>query len=442
MNIYSIIQLFGHSFRQAWNIIRQEKLFSSIYILGTGLSITVVMALSIVFYIRIANIYPEMNRDRMLVVGKATEMLKDGTNFRSSNLSLHAVETCFKSLESAETVTAIYQAWPNENYLQPDGSDEQWRVTVKHVDTAFWTVFPFRFLHGRPFSEADFLSGVHSAVIAESLARRLFGTGDAVGRQVSLDFQPYRICGVVKDASFVTKRTYAQLWLPYTVHPDCRSTFGSGGSLGSMTACILAPSAGEVEKVRREAVERINSYSRTLKDVELVLYGQPDRQWQTVFRPGRNGNPDYAGILLQYGLLFFVLLLVPAVSLSGMADSRMERRMTETGIRRAFGAPARVLMWQIVAENFLFTFLGGVVGFLSSCLLVVLGRNWIMQMGVSLPDIPPAGTEVVFSPSMLLNLHVFGIALGVCFLLNLMSALIPAWKHSRRQIIYSLHAKQ
>ncbi|MDR1406928.1 MAG: ABC transporter permease, partial [Tannerella sp.] len=55
-------------FRQAWNIIRQERLFSFIYIAGTGLSITVVMALSIVFYIKLANIYPETNRDRMLVV--------------------------------------------------------------------------------------------------------------------------------------------------------------------------------------------------------------------------------------------------------------------------------------------------------------------------------------------------------------------------------------
>jgi putative ABC transport system permease protein len=38
-----------HYFKQAWNLLRQEKVFSSIYILGTGLSVTVVMALSIVF---------------------------------------------------------------------------------------------------------------------------------------------------------------------------------------------------------------------------------------------------------------------------------------------------------------------------------------------------------------------------------------------------------
>ena len=37
-------------FKQAWNLIKQEKLFSSIYIIGTRLSITIVMVLSIVFY--------------------------------------------------------------------------------------------------------------------------------------------------------------------------------------------------------------------------------------------------------------------------------------------------------------------------------------------------------------------------------------------------------
>ena len=34
-------------FKQAWNLMRQEKLFSAIYIIGTGLAVSMVMALSI-----------------------------------------------------------------------------------------------------------------------------------------------------------------------------------------------------------------------------------------------------------------------------------------------------------------------------------------------------------------------------------------------------------
>ncbi|MDR3217775.1 MAG: ABC transporter permease [Dysgonamonadaceae bacterium] len=431
----------GLHFKQAWNLIKQEKLFSSIYIIGTGLSITIVMVLSIVFYIKIANIYPETNRDRMLIVDSGVEKFKnDEGGWWSSSLSLSVIETCFQSLESAEAVTALFGE-SKENYVQPDGSKEQLPVTVKQVDTKFWTVFPFRFVSGKPFTDADFQSGISVAVVAESLAKRLFGTTEVIGKQISLDFRSFRVCGVVKDASYAMQRTYAQLWIPYTLNPQHKEIFGNGGSLGQMQAYILAPSTSDVERVRQEVIENINRYNQTLGDLEFTVNGQPDRHWQSVFRYWATDTPNFNKILLQYGFVFFILLLIPAVSLSGMTDSRMERRMAEMGVRRAFGAPIHNLMGQIISENFLFTVLGGLIGLLSSYLLILLGRNSVMQLGNTFIDIPPEGTEVVLSPSMLLNLPVFAIALGICFFLNLLSALIPAWQYSHREIIHSLNAK-
>ena len=58
-------------FKQAWNLMKQEKLFSSIYILGTGLAISMVMGLAIVMVALLTNVYPETNRDRMLIVDHA-----------------------------------------------------------------------------------------------------------------------------------------------------------------------------------------------------------------------------------------------------------------------------------------------------------------------------------------------------------------------------------
>jgi putative ABC transport system permease protein len=429
-----------HNFKQAWTLLRQDKLFSGIYIAGTGLSITVVMVLSIVFYIKVANIYPETNRDRMLTVRSGTEKSKsnDKDGF-SSYLSRSVVETCFQSLKGAEAVTAIFNPSDEEPCVQPDGSKEQLPVTVKHVDTQFWTVFPFRFVSGQPFTDADFQSGIPAAVIAESLAKRLFGDTEVTGRHVSLDFRLFRVCGVVKDASFATPRTYAQLWIPYTVNSEYKEA--SDSSLGKMQAYILAPSASDLKRVRQEALENINRYNQTLDDRIFTVNGQPDYHWQSIFRFWASDTPDFGRILLQYALVFFILLLVPAVSLSGMTDSRMERRMAEMGVRRAFGAPVNSLMGQIITENFLFTVLGGCLGLLSSWLLLLFVRNWIMQLGQTFVDIPAEGTEVALSPSMLLNLPVFAIALGICFVLNLLSSLIPAWRYSHREIVHSLNAK-
>ncbi|HCC50628.1 MAG TPA: multidrug ABC transporter substrate-binding protein [Porphyromonadaceae bacterium] len=428
-------------FKQAWNLIKQEKLFSSLYIIGTGLSITVVMVLSIVYYIRIANIYPETNRDRMLIVKNAMEESPNG-DISSANLSYHTIETCFLSLHDTEAVSALYDPW-KKHFIQPPGSKEQLPATVKYVDTNFWHVFAFRFLQGTPFTEADFQSGIRTAVISESMSKRLFGTVDAVGQYVSLNFMPYRVCGVVKDASFVTETTFAQLWIPYTVNPGHKSSFAEGGTLGNFGVYILASSAGDMEKIRNEALDNVRKLNSTLPDqIELKLFGQPDRHWESTFRLYSNQVLDFTKIGWQHSLIFLILLLIPGISLSAMTDSRMERRLSEMGIRRAFGAPVKTLMGQIFTENFLFTLLGGLAGLIFSYILILISSDWIMNIGQSWSSVPPDGTKVIFTATMLINIPVFLIALGVCLLLNLIAAVIPAWRASHKDIIFSLNAKQ
>ena len=49
-------------------MMKQNKLFTSIYVAGTGLSIAFTMVLFIVYYVKVAPIYPEYNRDRTLVL--------------------------------------------------------------------------------------------------------------------------------------------------------------------------------------------------------------------------------------------------------------------------------------------------------------------------------------------------------------------------------------
>ena len=428
-------------FKQAWNLIKQEKLFSSIYIIGTGLSITIVMVLSIVFYIRVANIYPETNRGRMLVAKSGVVNDTKNEGISSGPLSLNLIETCFRPVSNIEAMSAILYTW-EEFYVQLEGTKEQLPVTVKFVDNGFWKVFSFHFIKGSQFSEADFQSGIHAVVISEFMAKRLFGTVDVVGNYVSMNFMQYRISGVVRDVSSATSVSYAHLWIPYTVRPDNNQTWGEGNILGMFQLYILASSKGEIEKIRSEAIANIQKISNTLPDdFEITLLGQPDKFWESSFRLWSNVAPDFNKIKWQYSLVFLVLLLVPGISLSGMADSRMERRMAEMGIRRAFGAPVKTLMIQVFSENFLFTLLGGLVGLLFSYILIFLGSDWIMSIGQTSANILPEGESTVLTPAMLINIPVFLIALGVSFLLNILTAVVPAWRSSHREITYSLNAK-
>ena len=50
--------------RQALARMREEKLFSTIYILGTALAIAFTMLITEIYYVKVADIAPEVNRSK------------------------------------------------------------------------------------------------------------------------------------------------------------------------------------------------------------------------------------------------------------------------------------------------------------------------------------------------------------------------------------------
>lgn len=210
--------------KQAWALIREERLFSAIYIVGTGLAITLVMVLSIVFYIKVAPVYPELNRERTLSL-RFGAVEHEGRGMNSGPISRMLVRECVEGTEGLEAV-ALTRDLTKSAFVQPDGSSVQLPAMRMAVDGAFWRVFSFRFVEGKPFGEAEARAGMPVAVIARSLARRLFSDAEVVGRTISVDFEPFRVVGVV--------RTPLSCWRRCTRKSGTRTctTSTSGGSAG------------------------------------------------------------------------------------------------------------------------------------------------------------------------------------------------------------------
>lgn len=275
--------------KQAWAMIRQERLFSSVYFVGTGLAISLVMVLSIVFYVKMASIYPEMDRDRLLIVKSATlKNEKGGTS--SSPVSPRFVEECLAGVPGLEALALCCDDAASA-FVQPAGNPVQVSVVKMGVNDGFWKVFFFRFLEGKPFTEADFRSGMPVAVIARSLAKRLYGDGDAVEQTLSLDFMPVRVVGVVDDVSYLMNRVYSQLWLPYTLMPDLEERFRSTEvrmpGLGPLKVYMLVKDKADIGKVREAVADNVRRFNQSLNvdgKREFSFLGQPDRHRESIFR--------------------------------------------------------------------------------------------------------------------------------------------------------------
>ena len=125
--------------------------------------------------------------------------------------------------------------------------------------------------------------------------------------------------------------------------------------------------------------------------------------------------------------LGLILLIVPAINVSGLISSQMSRRMAELAVRKAYGASRSTLMVQLLRENLALAFAGALLGFLFSCIFLWLGKDWMLGDGAP-------GTNFDVSVWLFLRPAVFVAVLVVCLLFNLLSVFIPAWHATRRPI--------
>ncbi len=394
--------------KQAMQMLRQNKFFSIIYITGTGLAITMVMILAILYYFRTGNIAPEINRDRMLVIQHGKILNKtEGQGNGSSRLSYPTIKECFFSMQTPEAVTAILPIGEQTEFIQTPGSDEVYNGLVMGTDVAFWKIFQFRFLAGKPYTEEEFTSGIRKAVVSESLARRLFNTSDATGKTFLLNFEEYQVSGVVEDVPSIAQFCYAEMWIPFTNRPSqIQGSKWCDFILGHMQLYILAKKPGDFDAIRREAEENCRRYSANIPQYNFVLNEQPDTVLRAWLRTDSFASPKFMKLFIQIFSVIFLLLLVPSINLTGMTASRMKKRMEELGIRKAFGAQNRTLLLQILYENLLLTLLGGLIGLLISYGLIFMLKGWLL--GNYDWDGSSLTASIDLSPGMLINPAIFG----------------------------------
>ena len=98
--------------RHAFALIREDKLFSAIYVAGTAVAIASAMVIAIYLNILLADIPPESNRSRTLypLHGFYTKSLaEEGRNF-DMRYSTEALDSCFRRLKCVEVATGITEA--------------------------------------------------------------------------------------------------------------------------------------------------------------------------------------------------------------------------------------------------------------------------------------------------------------------------------------------
>ena len=187
----------------------------------------------------------------------------------------------------------------------------------------------------------------------------------------------------MKDVNAIFQTAYADAFVPFSLeNEDYYATWtgGLGGIRLGLLKLLPDTRPAEVRTEVQHRQDRLNSSTAEYAFEMNELYTHTE---YTFFRGKDISAP------LVYSMLLMVLLIVPAINISGMTNARMQERVTEIAVRKAYGASRISIMVRLLFRESVYGhFWVEVLGYLFSCVLVWLGRVWLFGSGeVELSDI-------------------------------------------------------
>lgn len=429
------------SLSQLWRESRANPGFTALYIGGVAFAVAFTMVYAIIYYVNLAPLYPEYNRADTSYVSFIQIRNDSTSNTHGSLVSRKFVDDFIANSENIEYCSVSQPTLGQTSEISTKGN-VGFKAVPRLTDRNFFRLYDYEFLAGRPFSDVEMdAEKPYFTIVTADIAERVFGSTDnAVGQEILIDYEPYRVVGVVRRGTPVAHTSYGDLFIPYTIKPSSASD--ESGSLrdylGSLTAAIKFRDGSQRERF----IEEFNAKVSRAKDSDgfKIQKAQVRSHFENILTTEGGDDLPIKSIIQSLLAVLFILLIVPAINISGMIGGQMDRRMAEIGVRRSFGATRGELTRRVMFENFVLTLAGGLVGFIFAWIIVTLCRRWMLQLLVSSWEVVDApvdiSAELLFAPLIFLS------ALLLCLALNLLSAYIPVRFALRRPIVNSLNTKR
>ena len=299
------------------------------------------------------------------------------------------------------------------------------------VDSTFFDLFSYEFVEG---SAQTALRDVHSVVLSQEVAHKLFGDATALDKLIRIGGdagmgEEFKVTGVYKDAS-AHSHIDARFFIP--IYAGDMGSFLRGGRLdfanNNMFYTYLrlgskggngAP-AGDPRQVEKKFPTFIEKYARAdLKlvgfDRSLFLVGVPDLHLYSNF--DSVVTPTNSRLYLyMLGSIALFTLLIACINFMNLSTAQSARRATEVGVRKVMGAEQGALVRQFLGESMVLTLMAFLLALALAALFLPL-FNQLTSKALSYGEL--------FSPTSLLAF--FGLAIVTGLLAGSYPAFYLSW---------------
>lgn len=404
--------------------LKNQKMMTWVSISGTALAIFLIMALYISSRIVQLDISPVSQRNRILTA-QSIDYYHEHGSMSGMGMNYSLANKLYGNLDGIEKISYISPTW-GKNDVGPHNGDMISSQGLK-VDDEYWKIYDYTFIAGGPFEKEEVNAGIKSVILTRSTAGKLFNDIDVVGRELDVDNIPYIIKGVVEDPYPLLPDGNIEIFLNYTPQdtPDEDEFFGH------TNLRLLMKEGISPDYIKKQVEKKYEDLNRELKNngAHVVYHEQPYTSEEMIEPFGSNNSPKLKTKRRIQALVYIILLLLPAINLSSMTRSRLNSRISEIGVRRAFGAKKLSIVCQIFMENFLMSIAGGILGLFFSILFLFFFSGFVIPNTdlTGMSNAPVSLAPVIWH---VFDWATFFIAIGACFILNILSATLPAWRAS------------
>ena len=291
--------------------------------------------------------------------------------------------------------------------------DRNWLTGINGTTTSILEIGNWQVEHGEMWTEHDEATKAKVCVLGATVARNLFGSGEAVGQTIRLGRYPYRVLGVFK----------AKGQGPFGGDQDDVAMM----PIGSMRARILKTPPGFagillVSATSAETTDRAMAQVRSILSQRHGITGdrEPDFDMHSQKDIQEKQSLIFNVVTALLVIIAGISLLVGGIGVMNIMLVSVTERTREIGIRMAIGAREGDILTQFLVEAVVLAVLGGVIGAALGTVVVAVAAQ---QLGWPMFVNPTA---------LLISLTVSGLT-GVCF------GFFPARRAAKLDPILALH---
>jgi putative ABC transport system permease protein len=348
--------MFSNNFKIAYRHLTRSKLFTLINILG--LSVGISAFILIAHYISFELSFDEFHNNKDHIYRIGLKRYENGELVETSAKTFPGIRALLKeNFPEVKDVTGFYKTPANTGFLfRHKGIIYNETGGWFNSDSSFFNVFPTLLAKG---DAQTILKQPNSVILSESVARKIFGTGDPIGQTLDRidDYAQgsnYTVRGVLKDIPANAHFHATIIEHIQDSWPESDVELWGEGRLSTYVTFSKAVQPDLIEAKLNALLRNLESENLLIKDNEVFLQPITDIHLSSKCNDELESNGNKA-LLYLLGGIGLITLLIAWINYVNLETSMFVLRIKEFGIRRVIGSSKSSLILQFLTEYLLLT---------------------------------------------------------------------------------------